>query len=205
MTVIALLIRADGRYLLHLRDADKNICNAGQLCMPGGHPEPGESADEAIARELPEEAGTAHPQPGPARGHREHRRRRPAHQPDSGVRRNLGGRPHVVALPPRRSCCVDRSRADPVSDHGPQDHGRHPPPGRGGCPPPYRRAAARAPRPRHRHVPALAHAAVHLGDHGKWVRHPMAGRCALTTGWKSKRHHRSSRRPLLPACRRGDW
>ncbi|MDX2828530.1 NUDIX hydrolase [Streptomyces ipomoeae] len=57
MTVMALLVRPDGRYLLHLRDANKNICSAGQWSLPGGHPKPGESLDEAIARELLEEAG----------------------------------------------------------------------------------------------------------------------------------------------------
>ncbi|MBP5870506.1 NUDIX hydrolase [Streptomyces sp. LBUM 1478] len=52
----ALLVSKDGRYLLHLRDANKNIC-AGQWSLPGGHPEPGESLDDAIARELLDEAG----------------------------------------------------------------------------------------------------------------------------------------------------
>lgn len=56
-TTAALLVSADGRYLLHLRDANKNICSAGQWSLPGGHPEPGESLDDTIARELMEEAG----------------------------------------------------------------------------------------------------------------------------------------------------
>ncbi|MEV1082425.1 NUDIX hydrolase [Streptomyces sp. NPDC050211] len=53
----ALLVNDAGQYLLHLRDANKNICSAGQWSLLGGHPEPGESLDEAIARELLEEAG----------------------------------------------------------------------------------------------------------------------------------------------------
>ncbi|WP_260859549.1 hypothetical protein [Streptomyces cupreus] len=36
-TTAALLISEDGRYLLHLRDTNKNIC-AGQWSLPGGHP-----------------------------------------------------------------------------------------------------------------------------------------------------------------------
>ncbi|MFJ8082260.1 NUDIX domain-containing protein [Streptomyces sp. NPDC096205] len=56
-TTAALLVDDDGRYLLHLRDAHKNIDSAGQWGLPGGHPEPGESLDETIARELVEEAG----------------------------------------------------------------------------------------------------------------------------------------------------
>jgi 8-oxo-dGTP diphosphatase len=49
--------RRRGRYLLHLRDANTDIPSAGQWSLPGGHPEAGESLDEAIARELREEAG----------------------------------------------------------------------------------------------------------------------------------------------------
>ncbi|WP_416977011.1 hypothetical protein [Streptomyces sp. T028] len=36
-TATALLIRHDGRQLLHLRDANKNIC-AGQWSLPGVPP-----------------------------------------------------------------------------------------------------------------------------------------------------------------------
>ncbi|MGQ4390120.1 NUDIX hydrolase [Streptomyces sp. SAS_270] len=55
-TTAALLVNEDGHYLLHLRDANKNICSAGQWSLLGGHPEPGESLDDTIARELMEEA-----------------------------------------------------------------------------------------------------------------------------------------------------
>ncbi|GHI10464.1 hypothetical protein AQI88_30855 [Streptomyces cellostaticus] len=53
----ALLVNDDGHYLLHLRDANKNICGAGQWSLPGGHSEPGESLDAVIARQLREDAG----------------------------------------------------------------------------------------------------------------------------------------------------
>ncbi|MFG3026651.1 NUDIX domain-containing protein [Streptomyces sp. NPDC048254] len=42
--VVALLVHPDGRYLLHLRDANKPIPSAGLWSLPGGHPEPGEIA-----------------------------------------------------------------------------------------------------------------------------------------------------------------
>ncbi|WP_063784524.1 NUDIX domain-containing protein [Streptomyces viridochromogenes] len=55
-TTAALLVNDDRHYLLHLRDANKNIACAGQWSLPGGHPEPGESLDDTISRELLEEA-----------------------------------------------------------------------------------------------------------------------------------------------------
>lgn len=48
----AVVRRADGRVLLHCRKGD------GFWALPGGAIEPGESASEAIARELHEELGT---------------------------------------------------------------------------------------------------------------------------------------------------
>lgn len=56
-TTAALLVNDEGNFLLHLRDANKAIAAAGQRSLPGGHPEPGESLEAAISRELREEAG----------------------------------------------------------------------------------------------------------------------------------------------------
>lgn len=56
-TTAALLVNDRRQYLLHLRDANKPIQNAGQWSLPGGHPEEGESPEETIARELLEETG----------------------------------------------------------------------------------------------------------------------------------------------------
>ncbi|MFJ2744808.1 methyltransferase, FxLD system [Streptomyces sp. NPDC087440] len=53
----ALLTDNQGRYLLHLRDANKPIWRPGQWALLGGNTEPGETCDEAIVRELAEEAG----------------------------------------------------------------------------------------------------------------------------------------------------
>ncbi|MFE7270913.1 NUDIX domain-containing protein [Streptomyces sp. NPDC057623] len=55
-TTAALLVNDERHYLLHLRDANKNIGRAGQWSLPGGHPEPGEPLDATITRELLEEA-----------------------------------------------------------------------------------------------------------------------------------------------------
>ncbi|WP_424920151.1 MULTISPECIES: NUDIX hydrolase [unclassified Streptomyces] len=51
----ALLVDDAGRYLLHLRDANKPIWAPGQWAFPGGNTEPGETCDQAMARELYEE------------------------------------------------------------------------------------------------------------------------------------------------------
>ncbi|MER6049929.1 ATP-binding cassette domain-containing protein [Streptomyces sp. NPDC001793] len=52
----ALLVNKQGQYLLHLRDAHKEIRNPGTWSLPGGAPEAGETPYEALARELREEA-----------------------------------------------------------------------------------------------------------------------------------------------------
>ncbi|MFD9602854.1 NUDIX domain-containing protein [Streptomyces sp. NPDC059970] len=52
-----LIVNSRGEYLLHLRDAHKPICDAGTWSLVGGGPEPGETPDEAIAREILEETG----------------------------------------------------------------------------------------------------------------------------------------------------
>ncbi|MFD8462988.1 methyltransferase, FxLD system [Streptomyces antimycoticus] len=51
----------DGRYLLHLRSANKLIWRPGQWALLGGNTEQGETCDQAIARELDEEIGLAVP------------------------------------------------------------------------------------------------------------------------------------------------
>ncbi|MFI5804465.1 methyltransferase, FxLD system [Streptomyces sp. NPDC051561] len=53
----ALLTDDQGRYLLHLRDANKPIWRPGQWALLGGNTEKGEGCDEAIVRELAEETG----------------------------------------------------------------------------------------------------------------------------------------------------
>ncbi|MGW7358386.1 NUDIX hydrolase [Streptomyces sp. NPDC054802] len=57
----ALLVNSRGEYLLHLRDAHKSICDPGTWSLVGGGPEPGESPDEAVAREIREETGLVIP------------------------------------------------------------------------------------------------------------------------------------------------
>ncbi|MFE7041610.1 NUDIX domain-containing protein [Streptomyces atratus] len=52
-----LLANSRGEYLLHLRDAYKTICDPGTRYQVDGGPEPGETLDEAIAREILEETG----------------------------------------------------------------------------------------------------------------------------------------------------
>ncbi|MFJ5552169.1 NUDIX domain-containing protein [Streptomyces sp. NPDC093225] len=53
----ALLVDSRGRYLLHLRDANKPICDPGTWSIPGGDREAGETSLEAVRRELAEETG----------------------------------------------------------------------------------------------------------------------------------------------------
>ncbi|GGU55823.1 hypothetical protein GCM10010211_20800 [Streptomyces albospinus] len=57
----ALLTDDDGRYLLHLRSANKPIWRPGHWALLGGNTEKGETCAEAIARELDEEIGLAIP------------------------------------------------------------------------------------------------------------------------------------------------
>ncbi|WP_405683377.1 NUDIX domain-containing protein [Streptomyces sp. NBC_00057] len=57
----AALLTDDGRYLLHLRSANKPIWRPGHWALLGGNTEKGESCDEAIARELDEEIGLVIP------------------------------------------------------------------------------------------------------------------------------------------------
>ncbi|MFJ7157106.1 NUDIX domain-containing protein [Streptomyces sp. NPDC101118] len=57
----ALLVDSRGRYLLHLRDANKRICDPGTWSIPGGDREGAETSREAVERELLEETGLAVP------------------------------------------------------------------------------------------------------------------------------------------------
>ncbi|WP_328551675.1 NUDIX hydrolase [Streptomyces sp. NBC_00358] len=57
----ALLVDDGGRYLLHLRDANKPIWSPGSWGLLGGGAEPGETCDQCIARELREETGLTVP------------------------------------------------------------------------------------------------------------------------------------------------
>lgn len=56
-----LLVNDAGRYLLHLRDNVPGICHPGTWSLIGGRPEGEESLEEAIGRELREEAGLTLP------------------------------------------------------------------------------------------------------------------------------------------------
>ncbi|MFE5557850.1 NUDIX domain-containing protein [Streptomyces sp. NPDC056544] len=57
----ALLVDSRGRYLLHLRDANKDICDPGTWSVPGGGREGEETAAQAVERELLEETGLSVP------------------------------------------------------------------------------------------------------------------------------------------------
>ncbi|MFD6531152.1 NUDIX domain-containing protein [Streptomyces sp. NPDC060184] len=50
-----------GEYLLHLRDANKPICDSGAWSLVGGGAEGTETPDEAIRREIREETGLVLP------------------------------------------------------------------------------------------------------------------------------------------------
>ncbi|CAL9360483.1 hypothetical protein SUDANB105_00654 [Streptomyces sp. enrichment culture] len=57
----ALLVDSRGRYLLHLRDANKPICDPGTWSIPGGNREGTETCRQAVERELREETGLTVP------------------------------------------------------------------------------------------------------------------------------------------------
>ncbi|MFD6324436.1 NUDIX domain-containing protein [Streptomyces sp. NPDC058442] len=52
-----LIVNSLGQYLLHLRDANKPICDPGTWSLVGGAPEGEETLEEAVAREIREETG----------------------------------------------------------------------------------------------------------------------------------------------------
>lgn len=56
LTVVAALIKKDGKYLIGKRLYSKDTI-AGKFEFPGGKLEPGESEEEAIVREIKEEFG----------------------------------------------------------------------------------------------------------------------------------------------------
>jgi 8-oxo-dGTP pyrophosphatase MutT (NUDIX family) len=61
MGTAALIANRQGEFLLHLRDQIEGICWPGYWGFIGGRPEDGETAREAIVRELDEEAGLSIP------------------------------------------------------------------------------------------------------------------------------------------------
>lgn len=54
---VGLIVDADGRLLMQLRDAKPGLTDAGRWGFFGGHLEPGEDADSAFLREMDEELG----------------------------------------------------------------------------------------------------------------------------------------------------
>lgn len=57
LAAAAILVTADGRYLLQLRDRDRPIWFPGFWGLFGGALEPGETPEQALVRELDEELG----------------------------------------------------------------------------------------------------------------------------------------------------
>ncbi|WP_260859889.1 NUDIX domain-containing protein [Streptomyces cupreus] len=55
------VVDSRGMYLLHLRDANKPICDPGTWSIPGGDREGVASCREAVERELREETGLTVP------------------------------------------------------------------------------------------------------------------------------------------------
>lgn len=56
-----IIVNGRGEYLLHLRDANKPICDSGTWSLVGGGGEGAESPAETIAREIREETGLVLP------------------------------------------------------------------------------------------------------------------------------------------------
>lgn len=61
VSTAVIVVNRRGQYLLHLRDAHRPICDPGTWSLVGGAPEPGESPDRAIVREIHEETGLVLP------------------------------------------------------------------------------------------------------------------------------------------------
>ncbi|MFG2631692.1 NUDIX domain-containing protein [Streptomyces sp. NPDC048473] len=112
-----LLVNSRGEYLLHLRDAHKPICDPGTWSLVGGGPEPGETLDEAIAREILEETGLVLP---PIRARRPTARTSPR-----GTSRSTqpAGTAPPTTCPSAKGSCSPGSTSPPWSScrcaHGP--------------------------------------------------------------------------------------